>query len=300
MSSRSTEENQEDAALLLKKQQEEDALVLRHKSSVPPFQRREAQAGVMVGAIAGAVLGAIAGPPGVAAGAAFGAAIGGVAGAALDRVDAARDKRERELDDEIGITRGNMGAYPVHIPQAPTYGDILADLESTPYLPTGDEGRVTVEATPGNLPPVDAVSADAAPIAAKTDAEGSSESGKEPVTSVDALLADIAKSVSSAPDTLSEGSMPKSAAVEKELGSLAKALVAPPAEESSPDQELFEGLWRDTQIDEPVRSSRRPSMRPSFRPSYRPSQSPLQMAAELEMTESDPFPSIVPPAPKEA
>ena len=88
----------------------------RERPSVPPFHRHETQAGAVVGALAGAAVGAIAGPAGLVTGTAVGALLGAAAGRALDASDAARDRRDRELDEEIGIAGGDMGAAPEHQP----------------------------------------------------------------------------------------------------------------------------------------------------------------------------------------
>ena len=78
---------------------------------------REAETGV-AGAVAGAAVGAIAGPPGIAAGAAIGAVAGAIAGRALE-VDSARQAaHERELDAEIGVTEGTLGAPNLKHPPA--------------------------------------------------------------------------------------------------------------------------------------------------------------------------------------
>lgn len=68
------------------------------------------EAAALAGAASGAAAGALAGPPGVIVGGAVGAALGLIAGRVLD------DEREREvahdheLDDEIGVTQGDLGA----------------------------------------------------------------------------------------------------------------------------------------------------------------------------------------------
>jgi len=74
--------------------------------------------GAASGAVAGAVLGSIAGPPGMAAGAVIGAVAGAIAATALD-VDAERSaKRTRELDEEIGVSGGDLGAPNLKHPPA--------------------------------------------------------------------------------------------------------------------------------------------------------------------------------------
>lgn len=66
--------------------------------------------GTVSGAVAGAVVGIVAGPPGMIVGGAIGGALGTAAGAVLDRESHAAERRERSLDDEIGITNGDIGA----------------------------------------------------------------------------------------------------------------------------------------------------------------------------------------------
>lgn len=70
---------------------------------------REAEAGAS-GAVVGAVFGAAAGPPGIAVGAIIGSVAGALVGGAFDRDQAAETARTRELDDEIGVTEGDVGA----------------------------------------------------------------------------------------------------------------------------------------------------------------------------------------------
>jgi hypothetical protein len=83
------------------------------RKSVPP-PRSEAGPGAIVGAICGAVIGAIAGPPGIAAGSALGAAMGAAAGAAMFAADHAEAEHDRALDNEIGVTSGDLGAAKTH------------------------------------------------------------------------------------------------------------------------------------------------------------------------------------------
>lgn len=63
-----------------------------------------------IGAIAGATLGSIAGPPGAVVGAILGAGIGAMAGHTGTREDHIKDEKDRELDEEIGVTSGDIGA----------------------------------------------------------------------------------------------------------------------------------------------------------------------------------------------
>jgi len=90
------------------------------RSSKTKRLEHEAEGGAS-GALVGAVLGASAGPPGAIAGAIIGGVAGALAGAALDRESSASEQRTRELDEEIGVTGGDLGAPNLeHVP--PTSG----------------------------------------------------------------------------------------------------------------------------------------------------------------------------------
>jgi len=78
---------------------------------------REAE-GVAAGAAAGAVLGAGAGPAGIVAGALIGSAAGAVAASALEKDAARQAARTRDLDDQIGVTGGDLGAPNLKHPPA--------------------------------------------------------------------------------------------------------------------------------------------------------------------------------------
>jgi phage tail tape-measure protein len=73
--------------------------------------------GAASGAAAGAAIGAFAGPPGVVAGAIIGAAAGAATGAALGSDHDAEDE-DKKLDEEIGVTSGNLGAASPNAPPA--------------------------------------------------------------------------------------------------------------------------------------------------------------------------------------
>ena len=80
----------------------------------------EAEAGAS-GALAGAVVGAVAGPPGVVAGAILGGVAGAAAGAALDTESSLRAAHDKELDAQIGVDGGDLGAPNLAHPP-PTIG----------------------------------------------------------------------------------------------------------------------------------------------------------------------------------
>ncbi len=76
-------------------------------------------AGAAVGAIAGAGMGAlVAGPPGAIAGAVIGAAAGGSTSWALEGNNAELAKRDQQLDAEIGVSEGDLGAPGLKHPPA--------------------------------------------------------------------------------------------------------------------------------------------------------------------------------------
>jgi hypothetical protein len=91
---------------------------------------REAEGGAS-GALVGAVVGASAGPPGVIAGAIIGGIAGTLAGAAMDTETAATDQRTRELDADIGVSGGDLGAPNLKHPP-PTSGAYSAASVGAP------------------------------------------------------------------------------------------------------------------------------------------------------------------------
>jgi hypothetical protein len=89
----------------------------KKKSSGAAHVAHEAE-GVASGAAAGAVLGAAAGPAGAVAGALIGAAAGAAAASALEKDAARKAAHARELDEEIGVTGGDLGAPNLKHPPA--------------------------------------------------------------------------------------------------------------------------------------------------------------------------------------
>jgi phage tail tape-measure protein len=96
-------------------------VVMKARMTMNRIQKRhmlhEAE-GVASGAIAGAVLGASAGPPGILAGVIVGGAAGAIAAEVLDRDQVRSEARTRELDREIGVTEGDIGAPNLRHPPA--------------------------------------------------------------------------------------------------------------------------------------------------------------------------------------
>ncbi len=80
----------------------------------------------LAGAAAGASTGALAGPPGIAAGAAIGAVIGMAIGRVMDREDERKHQRDMVLDQEIGVTGGELGVAP---------GDTVSHGDAVPVTP---------------------------------------------------------------------------------------------------------------------------------------------------------------------
>jgi hypothetical protein len=94
----------------------------KKKASTPPANdhkrlAHEAEGGAS-GAVAGAVVGAIAGPPGAIAGAILGGLAGVLAGAVLDKDATAGHQRDEELDKDIGVSGGDIGAPNLKHPPA--------------------------------------------------------------------------------------------------------------------------------------------------------------------------------------
>ena len=69
-------------------------------------------AGAACGLMAGLAVGAIAPFPGMVLGSLLGVGAGAAAGGALRKEERKREARDRELDDIIGVTSGNLGACP--------------------------------------------------------------------------------------------------------------------------------------------------------------------------------------------
>lgn len=91
------------------KSPKEEAATRRHA--------HEAEAGV-AGAVAGGVMGAVAGPPGAAVGAVIGGVVGAVLAAVSDEKDTEEAAADRELDEDIGVIGGDLGAPNLEHPPA--------------------------------------------------------------------------------------------------------------------------------------------------------------------------------------
>jgi Glycine zipper len=78
----------------------------------------ELAAEALVGAAAGAATGTLGGPPGMVIGALLGGAIGAAAGVMLHRERAEHAAEEEQLDRDIGVSGGNIGAAPPDAPRS--------------------------------------------------------------------------------------------------------------------------------------------------------------------------------------
>jgi uncharacterized protein YcfJ len=74
--------------------------------------------GSVAGALAGATLGAFGGLAGAAVGAALGAAAGALAGFAVEKDDEKHKAEDDELNREIGVSGGDIGAPNLEHPDA--------------------------------------------------------------------------------------------------------------------------------------------------------------------------------------
>jgi hypothetical protein len=97
--------------------------------------KHEAEGGA-AGALVGAAAGAIAGPPGAVVGAILGAAVGSIAGSVLEQNATDAKAIEGELDREIGVSGGELGAPNLDHP-APKTGAYSA--ASAGAAASGDE-----------------------------------------------------------------------------------------------------------------------------------------------------------------
>jgi phage tail tape-measure protein len=103
--------------------------------------------GLASGAMVGAVVGAAAGPPGMVAGAVIGAVAGGIAAMAIDSDEDRRAARTKELDDEIGVTGGDLGAPNLQHPPATVgaYSVAAAGAETSVEVPAEGPNQVPGE-----------------------------------------------------------------------------------------------------------------------------------------------------------
>jgi nucleotide-binding universal stress UspA family protein len=98
-------------AAVAKKTKNKPGKVPADKTGVPETpQFAIFEASALAGITGGAALGALAGPPGMIIGGTIGAAVGLLAGSVLDIEEQRTSKHDHELDDDIGVTKGDLGA----------------------------------------------------------------------------------------------------------------------------------------------------------------------------------------------
>ena len=83
---------------------------------LPPPSSAPMAMEVLSGMAAGAALGAIAGPPGMIAGAVLGSAVGAAAAIALGAQSVEDQQRDDDLDRDIGVIDGDLGAAAANQP----------------------------------------------------------------------------------------------------------------------------------------------------------------------------------------
>jgi uncharacterized membrane protein len=79
------------------------------EKAIHPAHTHGTEAGAIAGEVVGAVMGSMAGPPGVVAGMIVGAAAGALAGKVIDQEAERTSWHDGELDDAIGVTKGDLG-----------------------------------------------------------------------------------------------------------------------------------------------------------------------------------------------
>jgi hypothetical protein len=109
-----------------KSDKEKDVMAKKNKDKAekesiqPPSHTHGAEVGAIAGEIAGGIVGSLAGPPGAVAGMVMGAAAGAIAGRVLDDEAERAHVHDGDLDDEIGVTSGSLGAPNLEHPPAKT------------------------------------------------------------------------------------------------------------------------------------------------------------------------------------
>ncbi len=81
---------------------------------------------MLAGAVAGASTGAIGGPLGLAMGAVLGTAIGASSGIAMEFMEAAHRIHDEQLDRDIGVVDGDIGAGSVLSHPPPSMGGLFS------------------------------------------------------------------------------------------------------------------------------------------------------------------------------
>jgi len=79
------------------------------EKSIRPTHTHGTEVGAVAGEVAGALMGSMAGPAGVVTGMIVGAAMGALAGKVIDQEAERTSWHDGELDEEIGVTKGDLG-----------------------------------------------------------------------------------------------------------------------------------------------------------------------------------------------
>jgi uncharacterized membrane protein len=77
--------------------------------AIHPAHKHGGEAGAIAGEVLGALVGSAAGPPGAVAGMVLGAAVGALAGEMMDEEAERTSLHDAELDETIGVTKGDLG-----------------------------------------------------------------------------------------------------------------------------------------------------------------------------------------------
>lgn len=120
------------------------------KASVKGQARTQEVVGAGVGALAGAGLGAVGGPPGAIVGALVGGVAGALASLALEASSAGEAAHQADLDEEIGVVGGDLGAPGLEHP--PSKSGAFSSAAMGAGTATGSDDQASAE---GPIPPAD-------------------------------------------------------------------------------------------------------------------------------------------------
>jgi len=87
-----------------------DKRAAKAEKPLRPNHKHGKLGGAIAGEVVGGIVGSLAGPPGALAGMVIGAAAGALAGEVMDKEAERAHIHDDELDEEIGVTAGNLGA----------------------------------------------------------------------------------------------------------------------------------------------------------------------------------------------
>ncbi len=110
-------------------------------------------AGASAGALAGAAVGAFAGPVGLVAGGVIGAAAGAAAGIVYADAEAERAHVEEELDKDIGVISGSIGAADPSAP--PSKRGVFSGSSAGGGSTGGGDTNIGISPDEGPIPKAD-------------------------------------------------------------------------------------------------------------------------------------------------